>query len=445
MEGRRAIGGIAFAPFVEAGRSDAIESREGGRAMVAEAASMQPIRRSGGSIFGISLPVQMLIGLVVGCIIGLLGPAVGKELLPLGQAFIKALRMLVIPLVFSSITLGVYNMGREIGVVGRVIGIAFVWFYLATGLCVVIGLVMNGIFHPGLGADLTVPGGKVPASASLSVNWVQFFLDLVPTNVVSAMAEQKVLQVLLFGMLFGAALSTIGEIARPVVGVLQGVQAAIMKMVRWIIALAPLAVAGMMAWLLATQGTGALYALVKLVGTLYVGLAVVILLMCLVLRAIGENPVAVIRKIAEPLLLAFTTRSSEVTLPIHMEILERMGVPNKVVSTVIPLGYSFNQDGTSLYVSLAVAFVVEANGIHLDLPALLTIIVAGLITTKGMGNVGGGGLIAATSVLVAMGLPVEAIAIVAGIDVFMDMGRTTVNVMDDEMLAAAPAADASTG
>jgi dicarboxylate/amino acid:cation (Na+ or H+) symporter, DAACS family len=397
--------------------------------MTSDAASVGPVRRSRGSLFGISVPVQMLIGLVVGCVIGLLWPALGKELLPSGQAFVKALRMLVIPLVFSSIALGVYNMGREIGAVGRVVGIAFVWFYLATGVCVVIGLAMNGIFHPGIGADLTIAGGKVPANAGLSVNWVQFFLDLIPANVVSAMADQKVLQVLLFGMLLGGALSTIGEAAQPVVGVLRGLQAALMKMVRWIIAFAPLAVAGVMAWLLSTQGTGALYALAKLVGTLYVGLVVVILLMCLVLYVIGENPLTIMSKIAEPLLLAFTTRSSEVTLPVHMEILERLGVPNKVVSTVIPLGYSFNQDGTSLYVSLAVAFVVEAHGIHLDLPAMLTIIVAGLITTKGMGNVGGGGLIAATTVIVAMGLPVEAIAIIAGIDVFMDMGRTTVNVM----------------
>jgi DAACS family dicarboxylate/amino acid:cation (Na+ or H+) symporter len=397
--------------------------------MSSHAASMQSVPRSSGSILGIPLPVQMLIGLVVGCLIGFLWPIIGKELLPIGQAFVKALRMLVIPLVFSSITLGIYYMGREIGAVGRIVGIAFVWFYFATGLCVVIGLVMNGIFHPGVGADLSIPGGNVPANAGLSVNWVQFLLDLVPANVVSAMAEQKILQVLLFGMLLGGALSTIGDVARPVIGVLQGIQAAVMKMVRWIIAFAPLAVAGVMAWLLSTQGTGALYALAKLVGTLYIGLAIVVLLMCLVLFAIGENPLAIIKKIAEPLLLAFTTRSSEVTLPIHMEILERIGVPNKVVSTVIPLGYSFNQDGTSLYVSLAVAFVVEAHNIHLDLPALVTIIVAGLITTKGMGNVGGGGLIAATTVLVAMGLPVEAIAIVAGIDVFMDMGRTTVNVM----------------
>src|SRR5882724_3198137 len=222
----------------------------GGRTMISTPASVHAVPRSSGSICGISLPVQMLTGLVLGCMIGFLWPLIGKELLPLGQAFVKALRMLVIPLVFSSITLGVYYMGREIRAVGRIVGIAFLWFYFATGSCVVIGLVMNAIFHPGIGADLTIPGGKVPANAGLSVNWVQFLLDLVPANVVSAMAEQKILQVLLFGMLLGGALSTIGEVARPVIGVLQGVQAAVMKMVRWIIAFAPLAVAGVMAWLL---------------------------------------------------------------------------------------------------------------------------------------------------------------------------------------------------
>ena len=170
-------------------------------------------------------------------------------------------------------------------------------------------------------------------------------------------------------------------------------------------------------------------ALAKLVGTMYVGLAVLVLVMMLVLRAIGERPLLVVREIAEPLILAFTTRSSEVTLPLHMEILERLGVPNKVVSTVIPLGYSFNQDGSSLYVALAVAFVAEAHGIVLGLPQFVTIAITGLIATKGMGNVSGGGLVAATTVLVAMGLPIESVALIAGIDVFMDMGRTTVNVL----------------
>jgi DAACS family dicarboxylate/amino acid:cation (Na+ or H+) symporter len=377
----------------------------------------------------ISLPVQMLAGLIIGCAVGLLWPSLGKELFPVSRAFINALRMLIIPLVFSSIVLGIYNMGREIRVFGKVIGIAFAWFYVATAVCMLVGLAMNGLLHPGIGADLTIPGGKLPANAGRGVDWVAFFLDLIPTNIVAAMAEQKILPVLLFGILFGGALASVGEVALPVIGILRGVQAATMKIVRWVIVLAPLAVTAIMAWLLSTQGTAALYALAKLVGTLYLGLAVVVLLMCGVLAAIGESPLGTIRKIAEPLMLAFTTRSSETTLPIHMEILERAGVPNKIVSTVIPLGYSFNQDGSSLYLSLAVTFIVEAHGIHLDWATMLSIIVTGLITTKGMGNVGGGGLVAATTVIVALGLPVEAIAIIAGIDVFMDMGRTTVNVL----------------
>jgi dicarboxylate/amino acid:cation (Na+ or H+) symporter, DAACS family len=373
-----------------------------------------------------TLPLQMLGGLVVGCILGMLNPDLGKELLPLGQAFIKALRMIVIPLVFSSIALGIYNMGRELAVLGRIVGIAFAWFFTATGVCIIAGLVINAIFHPGLGADLSIVG-QVPKNTGLKIDLVQFLL--VPTNIVGAMAEQKILQVLLFGILFGAALASIGQVGHDVAKVLAGVQVAMMQMVRWIIALAPIAIAAVMAWLFASQGTTVLIALAKLVGSLYVGLIAVVLVMWLVLLAIGHNPLAITRKIAEPLLLAFTTRSSETTLPIHMEILERMGTPNKVVSTVIPLGYAFNQDGTSLYVSLAVAFVLEAHHISLDWPAMLTIIVTGLLATKGMGNVGGGGLIAATTVLVALGMPLESVAILAAIDVFMDMGRTTVNVL----------------
>jgi dicarboxylate/amino acid:cation (Na+ or H+) symporter, DAACS family len=393
----------------------------------AEKANPQAGKR--GDIFGIPLPVQMLLGLIVGGAVGYWSADIGKDLLPVGQAFLKALRMIIVPLVFSSVVVGVYQMGREIRVLGRVIGVAFLWFYLATGVCSLIGLGLNEIFHPGIGADLTVAGGKVPANAGLTVDWVQFLLDLIPANIVSAMAEQKILQMLLFGILFGAAMSAVGEAAIPVVSILKAIQLITMKMVRWIIALAPLAIAGVTAWLLSTQGTATLFALAKLIGVLYIGLLVVIVFMCIVLLVIGEKPFTVLWRIAEPLLLAFTTRSSEVTLPVHMEILERSGVPNKLVSTVLPLGYSFNQDGSSLYVTLAVSFILEAHGIHLDTAAMITIIVAGLITTKGMGNVGGGGLIAATTVVVAMGLPIEAIAILAGIDVFMDMGRTTINVM----------------
>jgi dicarboxylate/amino acid:cation (Na+ or H+) symporter, DAACS family len=374
-----------------------------------------------------TLPLLMLAGAAMGCLLGVATPDLAKALLPLGQVFIKALRMLIIPLVFSSIALGIYQMGREIALLGRIVCIAFAWFFVATGVCIVCGLLLNALFHPGLGADLSI-AGEVPKVSGLKIDLVQFLIDLVPANIVAAMAEQKILQVLLFGILFGAALASIGPLGQDVARVLSGVQAAMMKMVRWMIALAPIAIAAFMAWLFASQGVRVLLALAKLVGSLYLGLIIVVLVMWLVLLAIGQNPLVVTRKIAEPLLLAFTTRSSETTLPVHMEILERMGTPNKVVSTVIPLGYAFNQDGTSLYVSLAVAFVVEAHHLSLDWPTMLTIIVTGLLATKGMGNVGGGGLIAATTVLLALGMPLESVAVLAAIDVLMDMGRTTVNV-----------------
>jgi DAACS family dicarboxylate/amino acid:cation (Na+ or H+) symporter len=330
--------------------------------------------------------------------------------------------------VFTSITLGVYQMGREIRLLGRIIVIGFAWFYFATGMAFLVGLVMNVLFHPGMGATMAATG-KVPSNAGFKVDWVQFITDLVPGNVISAMANQQVLPVLLFGILLGAALSTLKGEERPVTDILHATQRAISTMVRWIVALAPIAVAAVMAWLFATQGGQTLYALLSLIGIMYLGLAVLVVVMMIALLAIGENPLVVIRRIAEPLLLAFTTRSSEVTLPIHMEILERTGVSNKIVSTIIPLGYAFNQDGSSLYVGLAVAFVAEAHHVVLGLPEYATILVTGLIATKGMGNVSGGGLVAATTVLVALGLPIESVALIAGVDAFMDMGRTAVNVL----------------
>jgi DAACS family dicarboxylate/amino acid:cation (Na+ or H+) symporter len=370
----------------------------------------------------------MLIGIVFGAVIAQFLPDFAKQLLPVSQTFVKALRMLVIPLVFTSITLGVYQMGREIRLLGRLVVISFIWFYFATFMAFLIGLAMNAVFHPGTGATMAATG-KVPANAGFKVDWVQFVTDLVPGNIVSAMANQQVLPVLLFGILFGAALSTLQGGEQPVTDILASTQRAVSVMVRWVVSLAPIAVAAVMAWLFATQGGQTLYALLSLIAIMYLGLAVLVVVMMLALLAMGENPLAVIRHIAEPLLLAFTTRSSEVTLPIHMDILERVGIPNRIVSTVIPLGYAFNQDGSSLYVGLAVAFVAEAHHVVLGLPEYATILVTGLIATKGMGNVSGGGLVAATTVLVALGLPVESVALIAGVDAFMDMGRTAVNVL----------------
>jgi len=384
--------------------------------------SGEPVRRRS------TLPLQMLAGLVLGLILGLTWPSIGKTLQPIGTAFIHAIQMIVIPLIFSAVTLGVYRMGANARQLGRVAVVAFVWFYLATLFAVLVALGLNGVFHPGVGANL-VPTGNVPANLALSVDWTKYLLDLIPTNVIAAMAAQRVLPTLVFAVLFGLGLARIGEInARPVVGLLEAVLATMFRVTGWIIALAPVAIFAIMAWLIATQGLATIAALARLIGLMYVGLLIMVLCFWVVLALLRENPFAITRVVMEPLLLGFTTRSSEVTLPVHMEALERMGVPNRVVALVLPLGYSFNLDGSTLYIALAVTFLAEAYHVDLTLSAELTILVTALIASKGIANVPSGGLVALATVVTAIGLPVESIAIIAGVDAFMDMGRTAVNV-----------------
>ena len=292
---------------------------------------------------------------------------------------------------------------------------------------------MNGLFHPGRGANL-VATGSVSPNLALSVDWTKYLLDLIPTNIVAAMAAQRVLPTLVFAVLFGLGLARIGQAtARPMVVLMEAVLATMFRVTGWIIALSPLAIFAIMAWLFATQGMASIIALTRLIGLMYLGLLIMVLCCWLVLALIRENPFAITRGVLEPVLLAFTTRSSEVTLPVHMEALEQMGVPNKVVSLVLPLGYSFNLDGSTLYVTLAVTFLAEAYHVQLTWSAELTILVTAMIASKGIANIPSGGFVALATVLTAIGLPVEAIAIIAGVDAFMDMGRTAVNVFGNTL------------
>jgi DAACS family dicarboxylate/amino acid:cation (Na+ or H+) symporter len=369
----------------------------------------------------------MLVGLIAGLAVGLIWPEFGASLRPLGAAFVEAVKMIVIPVVFSSVALGIYRMGTELKVLGRVVVICLGYFYLATVVSILIGLLLNAIFHPGAGAPLAATG-KLPQNLSVTVDWIKFFMDMIPANIVAAMAEQKILPTLVFAILFGLALASIGNVGEPVVAVLEAVMAAMFKMTKWITALAPIAVFAIMAWLFATQGLATVVALAKLVAVMYLGLAIMVVIFWLMLLAIGEKPIAVTRAVMEPMLLAFSTRSSEVTLPLHMEKLQAMGVPNRIVSVVLPLGYAFNRDGAIMYFALAVTFLAEAYGVTLTWSTLLTIVMVTTIASKGSANVPSGGLVAIAMVLSAIGLPVEALAIIAGVDAFLDMGRTAINV-----------------
>ena len=378
-------------------------------------------------LFNMPLAFKMLIGLILGLGVGLLWPDTGASLRPVGTAFVEAVKMIVIPVVFSSVALGIYRMGTEFRVLGRVVAISLGYFYLATVISIIIGLLLNAAFHPGAGAPLAATG-KLPANLVVSVDWIKFFMDMIPSNIVAAMAEQKILPTLVFAILFGLALASVGKVGEPMVAVLEAVMAAMFKITKWITSLAPLAIFAIMAWLFATQGLATVIALAKLVAVMYLGLAIMVAIFWLMLFLIGENPLAVTKAVMEPMILAFSTRSSEVTLPLHMEKLQAMGASNRIVSVVLPLGYAFNRDGAIMYFALAVTFLAEAYGVTLTGSTLLTIIMVTTIASKGSANVPSGGLVAIAMVLSAIGLPVEALAIIAGVDAFLDMGRTAINV-----------------
>jgi DAACS family dicarboxylate/amino acid:cation (Na+ or H+) symporter len=373
------------------------------------------------------LAIQMLVGLGLGLGVGMMWPNLSIALRPLGTAFVEAIKMIVIPIVFATVTLGIFRMGTELKTLGRIAVVCFLYFYLATVISIIIGLGLNALFHPGAGASLAATG-KLPANLAVSVDWVKFFMDMIPSNILAAMAAQKVLPTLVFSILFGLALAGIGETARPLVSALEAIMMAMFKITKWITSTAPIAIFAIVAWLFASQGLATVMALAKLVLIMYLGLVIMVLVFWLMLKMIGEKPIAVTRAIMEPVILAFSTRSSEVTLPLHMEKLRAMGVPERIIGVVLPLGYAFNRDGSIMYFALAVTFLAEAYGIALSGSALFTILMVTTIASKGSANVPSGGLVAVAMVLTAIGLPVEALAIIAGVDAFLDMGRTAVNV-----------------
>jgi len=379
------------------------------------------------------LPAQILAALILGALIGWLWPGVGAALQPFGQAFVAAVKMVVIPLVFCAVALGTLKMGLDSPRLGRVALIAFGWFYTAGAIAIAIGLTLDAIFHPGLGVSMA-GAAEVATHPTGTINWTQFLLDLIPSNVIAAMSQQKVLPTLVFAALFGFALASLGAArAKPMIDVLSTVLSVMFRITGWIVALAPFAVLAVIAWLMASQGSSTLWALAKLVSVMYLGYAIFALLILGGFALLHPQPLRLAREMLAPALLAFVTRSSEVALPLHMEKLEQAGFENRTVSVVLPLGYSFNLDGSALYIGLATSFICEAYGLELSFPRLLTILGAALLASKGVANVPAGSLVALSSVLLALGLPADALALVAGVDVFLDMGRTGLNVFGNTL------------
>ena len=374
---------------------------------------------------------QILIGLVAGIVVGYFWPTVGAATKPLADAFLRLIKMIIAPLVFSTLVVGIAGMG-DLKAMGRIGLKAIIYFEAATTIALVLGLGLANVFKPGVGLAL-VPGGDTSAVTALARNQQglsDLFLHLFPTSIVDAMARGDVLQVVVFSTFFGFALAAVGARGRPVVEVLDGTAHVMFKVTGFVMACAPIGVFAAIATTVGGRGLAILLTLGKLVLLMYAGLAIFILVVVVGVSYLIRVPFFTFAAaIREPFLIALTTASSEAALPKAFEVMERFGVPRNVVGFVLPTGYTFNLDGTTLYLSLASVFVAQLAGVSMTFGQQLIMMLTLMLTSKGVAGVPRAALVVLTATLAQFGLPLEGAAILLGIDQIMDMGRTSLNVV----------------
>ena len=375
----------------------------------------------------ISMTQQIIVGLVLGVLIGWLFPSAGVALKPVGQLFLRLIKMIVGPLILTTLISGVAGAGGKM--VGRVGLKAIVWFEVATTAALFIGLAGANLVHPGVGVGLAAD----PASAGKlahAKSAVDFVLDAFPVSVFDALARNDILQIVVFSLFAGLAVSAAGEKAAIVKKVAEAGAEVMFKIVGFVMRFAPLGVGAAMAATLGAKGVGVLVPLLKVVGTLYGCLIVFFVVLFVALKLLTRaNMRTFLGAIREPAVIAFTTTSSEAAMPRAMEAMERIGVPRSIVAFVMPAGYSFNLDGSTLYLSLAVLFVAQAAGVHPTMAEQLSMMGLLMITTKGVAGVPRSSLVVLAGALTAFHLPMEGVAILLAIDELMDMGRSCVNVV----------------
>lgn len=390
-------------------------------------AAPAPARRS--RVPGVT--TQIFIGLAIGIVIGYVWPSVGVGIKPLADAFLKMIKMIIAPLLFATLVVGIAGTG-DIKSMGRIGLKAIIYFEVATTIALFWGLALVNWFQPGSGLDVPI-GGDTAALSAMAQNqqsaW-DIFLHLFPTSVFEAMAKNDILQLVVFSSFFGVALAAIGEKGKPVLEFFDSVAQVMFKFTGYVMAFAPIGVMAAIAATVGDKGFGILYTLGKLVLLMYGGLFVFVLVVIGGVSYLVRVPfLKFVSAVREPFLIAFTTASSEAALPKALQIMERFGAPKNIVGFVLPTGYSFNLDGTTLYLSLASVFVAQLAGLDLTFGQQLVMMLTLMLTSKGVAGVPRAALVVLTATLTQFGLPLEGAAILLGIDQIMDMGRTAVNVM----------------
>lgn len=353
---------------------------------------------------------------------------------PLADVFLKMVKMIIAPLIFATLVVGIAGHGdvKNLGKIGLK---TIIYFEIATTLALIIGLVMANVLKPGAGFNIdlsTISLGAVNEMQTIKVDhsFSHMLLDLVPTSIFKALAEGSLLQIVVFAIFFSLAICAVGQKARPVLDFMQSTCDIMFKFTEYVMYFAPMGIFGAISATIGKNGIGILVNYAKLIGVTYLSLIVFVILTLVIVCKIIRIPFSgIIKAIKDPALLAFSTASSEAALPKAMNAMEKFGVPKNIVSFVMPTGYTFNLDGSTLYLTLTTLFCAQVAGIDLSFNQQLLIMFTLMLTSKGIAGVPRVSLVVLTGTLHTFGLPVEGVAILLGIDQILDMGRTTVNLV----------------
>ncbi|AUD61638.1 dicarboxylate/amino acid:cation symporter [Shewanella sp. SP2S2-4] len=380
----------------------------------------------------VPLWLQILVGMVLGITVGVVLGEQATVLKPIGTLFVNIIKMLIVPLVFCSLIVGVTSM-EDTAKMGRIGFKSFTFYLCTTAIAISIGLAVGYVIQPGAGLDLPLPSGVSDVAKEVP-SVMQTLIDIVPTNPIAALANGQILQVIVFAVALGIALVLIGDHGKPAIKVFESLAEAMYKLTDMVMKLAPYGVFGLMAWVAGAYGIEMLLPLLKVIVAVYVGCIIHVLgFYSIVLSMFSKlNPLHFFKGISNAMAVAFTTSSSAGTLPASMKCAsEYLGVNKKISSFVLPLGTTINMDGTALYQGVTALFVAQAFGIDLTWVDYLTIILTATLASIGTAGVPGAGLVMLTLVLSTVGLPLEGVALIAGIDRILDMARTVVNVSGD--------------
>jgi proton glutamate symport protein len=386
----------------------------------------------------ISLTGWIFLGMATGILIGWLAPEFAVELKPLSTTFLRMIKSVVVPIIFGTLVIGIAGHGDDLKRIGRLAVKSIGYFWIMTTIALAIGLLAGNLVRPGVGVSLPPPDPHAPIPQPAPTTFGGFLEHVVPRSFVEAAANGEVLQVVFWATLFALALTQVkGRPKEAILGVSEGLMEVMFKFVAIVMKFAPIGIGAAMAVTVSHSGLGVLVNLGKLVLTLYGALVVFAFAALLPAALIARIPVGrFLRTVKDPAIIAFTTTSSDAALPLAMQRMVEFGVPRRIVAFVMPTGYSFNLDGSTLYLGVASLFVAQAAGVHLSIGQQLFMMLTLLITSKGIAAVPRASLVVLSGTLTAFGLPLEGIAVILGVDEVMDMARTMVNLVGNCLATA---------